>query len=296
MSSPQTENGFTRIANEILESVQRYKFTLNEMKIVMCVWRYTYGFQRKSHQLSLTFLMNHTGLGRTRINDSLKKLVESNVIVKIEQGGANATNSYMFNKNYNSWKIEKYTIFNSVQDDTSVQNDTSVRVDTDTSVQGDTSTSVQNDTSTSVQDDTQERKVKDNYKEIIKDNNKGLPLVDKSFGEIISFYEQNVGLISPHVSQEFGHLVDENNSELVLCALKKSVEVRPSNLLRYTQKILSNWKNQNIKTVEDVKKLDVLSKSSNVTNFSPPVYERNADDGKRDEQHSTKFGNVQLYK
>lgn len=296
LSSPQTENGFTRIANEILESVQRYKFTLNEMKIVMCVWRYTYGFQRKSHQLSLTFLMNHTGLGRTRINDSLKKLVESNVIVKIEQGGANATNSYMFNKNYNSWKIEKYTIFNSVQDDTSVQNDTSVRVDTDTSVQGDTSTSVQNDTSTSVQDDTQERKVKDNYKEIIKDNNKGLPLVDKSFGEIISFYEQNVGLISPHVSQEFGHLVDENNSELVLCALKKSVEVRPSNLLRYTQKILSNWKNQNIKTVEDVKKLDVLSKSSNVTNFSPPVYERNADDGKRDEQHSTKFGNVQLYK
>lgn len=125
---------------------------------------------------------------------------------------------------------------------------------------------------------------------------KPVVVVDKSFGEIISFYEQNVGLISPHVSQEFGHLVDENNSELVLCALKKSVEVRPSNLLRYTQKILSNWKNQNIKTVEDVKKLDGLSKLSNVTNFSPPVYERNADDGKRDEQHSTKFGNVQLYK
>ncbi|PIC81058.1 hypothetical protein CSV75_04575 [Sporosarcina sp. P18a] len=263
LSSPQTENGFTRIANEILESVQRYKFTLNEMKIVMCVWRYTYGFQRKSHQLSLTFLMNHTGLGRTRINDSLKKLVESNVIVKIEQGGANATNSYMFNKNYNSWKIEKYTIFNSVQDDTSVQNDTSVRVDTDTSVQDDTSTSVQNDTSTSVQDDTQERKVKDNYKESIKDNNKGLPMVDEYFGEVIKFYEQNIGLISPYVSQQIGYLVDESNSELVLLALKKSVEANANNKFKYARAIVDSWKSQNFKTIEDVENDEKRKANSN---------------------------------
>ena len=154
MASPQTENGFTRIANELLEAVQMYKFTLNEMKIVMCVWRYTYGFQRKSHELSLSFLMNHTGLGRTRINDSLKKLIESNVIIKMEQGRANSTNSYMFNKQYTTWKIERYALFTSVQNDTSVQFDTSVQNDTDTSVRDATNTSVQNDTSTSVQDDT----------------------------------------------------------------------------------------------------------------------------------------------
>ena len=258
MTGPQTENGFTRIANEILEAVQRYKFTLNELKIVMCVWRYTYGFQRKSHQLSLTFLMNHTGLGRTRINDSLKKLIESNVIEKIEQGRANATNSYMFNKHYNSWKLEKYALFASVQNDTSVQVDTSVQDDTDTSVQDDTNTSVQNDTSTSVQDDTQERKVKEILKKDIKTTTEKSSSVDNPFGKIISFYEQNFGLISPHVGQEFGFLADEYNDELVLCALQKSAEARPKNVIRYTQGILKNWANHNVKTVEDVRKLDEL--------------------------------------
>ncbi|WP_172369606.1 replication protein [Sporosarcina jiandibaonis] len=252
MASPQTENGFTRIANEILEAVQMYKFTLNELKIVLCIWRYTYGFQRKSHQLSLTFIMNHTGLGRTRINDSIKRLIESNVIKKMEQGRANSTNSYMFNKHYNSWKIEKYASFGSVQNDTSVQIDTSVRNDTDTSVQFATNTSVQNDTSTSVQDDTQERKVKESIKENIKDNRPSTVVIDNSFGEIVNFYEMNVGPITPHIGETLGEFVDEYSSALTLYALKRAVESKPRNLVSYTQGILRKWKSSNLKTIEQV--------------------------------------------
>ncbi|KAA0944107.1 DUF4373 domain-containing protein [Sporosarcina sp. ANT_H38] len=99
---------------------------------------------------------------------------------------------------------------------------------------------------------------------------KTVVVVDKSFGELISFYEENVGLISPHVSQELGYFVDDYNSELVFCALKKSVEARPKNLIRYTQGILKNWANHNVKTVEDVLKLEELAKTSNVTS----IYER----------------------
>lgn len=95
-------------------------------------------------------------------------------------------------------------------------------------------------------------------------------VVDNSFGEIISFYEQNVGLISPHVSQEIGFLVDDHNSELVMCALKKSVEARPKNIIRYAEGILKNWANHNVKTVEDVQKLEELFKKSKVTS----IYER----------------------
>lgn len=106
---------------------------------------------------------------------------------------------------------------------------------------------------------------------------KPVVVVDNSFGEIISFYEQNIGLISSHVSQEFGFLVDDYNSELVLCALKKSVEARAQNIIRYTQGILKNWAGQNVKTVEDVRKLDSLPKKSNVTSLfdaSPETLER----------------------
>ncbi|QNK87783.1 DUF4373 domain-containing protein [Sporosarcina sp. resist] len=128
---------------------------------------------------------------------------------------------------------------------------------------------------------------------------KPVVVVDQSFGELISFYEQNVGLISPHVSQEFGFLVDDYNSELVFCALKKSVEARPKNLIRYTQGILKNWANHNVKTVEDVQKLDELAKTSNVARVPViPVYERSEPDGvtsKRNEQNTSTFGDVQHY-
>lgn len=146
--SPQKENGFTSIANEILEATQQYKFTLNELKIVMCVWRFTYGFNRKSHQMSLSFFENQTGIGRKRLNDSLKKLVECNVLMK-ETGNAKYSNVYSFNKYYTDWKIEKYVSFAG-----------------DTSVQNATTTSVQGDTTTSVQDATQERKIKESIKDI----------------------------------------------------------------------------------------------------------------------------------
>src|SRR5690625_5575666 len=157
MAKPQIENGYTKIANEILEVVQHFKFTVNEMKLIMCIWRFTYGFQRKEHEMSLSFFEQHTGLTRGRVNKSLKDLKENNVIF-VQKGNAKKSNSYSFNKNYDEWKKEKYASFTSVQDDTttSLQNDTttSVQNDTTTSVQNDTTTSVQDDTATSVQDDT----------------------------------------------------------------------------------------------------------------------------------------------
>jgi phage replication O-like protein O len=160
MANPQRENGFTGIAHEILESIQMYKFSLNEIKIILCVFRFTYGFNRKEHEMSLSFFMKHTGLNRSRVNDSVRKLLEYNVLILAKKGNAKTSNSYAFNKDYDSWTIEKYSSFN----DTSNKLNTSVQIDT--SVQNDTSTSVQIDTSTSVQFDTQER----NNKESIKEN------------------------------------------------------------------------------------------------------------------------------
>ncbi|WP_342505895.1 replication protein [Sporosarcina sp. FSL K6-2383] len=176
MASPQKENGFTGIANEILEAVQKYKFSLNEMKIIMCVWRFTYGFNRKSHAMSLSFLENHTGLSRSRINASLKKLIEDNVLKKVEYGDAKRTNSYKFNKHYNTWGIEKYASFTSVQDVTV----TSVQIDTSNGVQNETTTSVQDVTVTSVQIDTQERKVKEILNKDIKTEEKKDAVEDDS--------------------------------------------------------------------------------------------------------------------
>lgn len=57
MANPQIENGYTAVANEILDNL--YKFSLNgtELKVISCIFRYTFGFHRKSHKLSASFMM-----------------------------------------------------------------------------------------------------------------------------------------------------------------------------------------------------------------------------------------------
>ncbi|ARK23279.1 hypothetical protein SporoP37_00290 [Sporosarcina sp. P37] len=84
-------------------------------------------------------------------------------------------------------------------------------------------------------------------------------VVDLGFGEIIRFYEKNVGPIVPHIADEFQHMVDENNSELVLLALKKSVEARPKKLISYLHGILRNWKSRNLLTAQDIEAHDAAN-------------------------------------
>lgn len=236
MANPQTDNGFTRIANEILESVYSRKFAANQLSILMVIWRYTYGFQRKSHEFSLMFLSDATGIERKSIKRSLDSLINSKVLIVVKEAGFTSARVLEFNKNYTQWAI----------DSRGGQSDPTTGGKVDPSPVG------ESDPTTGGCSDPQERKVKDNYKESIKDNNKGLPMVDEYFGEVIKFYEQNIGLISPYVSQQIGYLVDESNSELVLLALKKSVEANANNKFKYARAIVDSWKSQNFKTIEDV--------------------------------------------
>lgn len=283
MANPQTENGYTRIANELLEAVQQYKFTLNEMKIVMCVWRFTYGFQRTSHAMSLSFFENHTGITRSRVNAALKELVEKNVLKKAEQGNAKASNVYEFNKHYGEWNVEKYKIFDGV---TSDQNDTttSVRNDTITSDRNDTRGSVQDDTATSVQNDTQERKVKEILKKDIKTTTKKGPLVvDEGFAKLTNFYAENIGPLNRAIGDELSEMCDMLNSELALLALQKSVIANAKHKINYAFGILRSWNTQNFKTTSDVEQSESRNRNqsqrrgNNVTSLfeaSPETLER----------------------
>lgn len=141
-----------------------------------------------------------------------------------------------------------------------------------TSNVGDMSTECRHDDGRSTQSKIKKSKPKESKikqtkeKENTEDGNQGKkPLsvvVDKSFGEIISFYAQNIGSISPHIDKELRYLCEENDSTLVLIALQKSVEAKAKNVIRYTQGVLKNWANDDIKTIEDVKKNDLLPRKS----------------------------------
>lgn len=97
---------FTRIANELLEEVAKFKFNGTQFRIIMTVWRYTYGFRRKQHEMSLGFIENATGVDRSRIKKELNKLIETNVIEVVKEATFDKSRILSFNKDYEQWQIE----------------------------------------------------------------------------------------------------------------------------------------------------------------------------------------------
>lgn len=104
-----TKRNFTQIDNFILEDMQQFQITSNEYKVIMAVLRYTLGFHRGAHAMSVSFLEKATYLDRKNIRNALSSLRKHNVIKIIESGGVNGNSNILsFNKNFNEWTLKKY--------------------------------------------------------------------------------------------------------------------------------------------------------------------------------------------
>lgn len=101
MASPQKEKGYTAIANEILEAMAKIKLSPTQYRILFVVWRYTYGFNRKEHELSLSFLSVATNCDKRQLQRELKSLDEKKIIIQDIKSGA--YRKIRFNKNYSKW-------------------------------------------------------------------------------------------------------------------------------------------------------------------------------------------------
>lgn len=104
--NPQLEDGFTRLANEIMDVISRCKFNGTEFRIIMVIWRYTYGFNRKEHKMSANFIANAIGIDSSRVRKVLKNLIDSKVILVKKEATFNQPRVLSFNKKYDDWGVE----------------------------------------------------------------------------------------------------------------------------------------------------------------------------------------------
>lgn len=105
MANPQKENGFTPISNELLERIYSAPFYGSQLKIILLIFRYTYGFSRKSHSLSLSFIHGALGGNKRTIQRELQNLIDKNVISVISVASFNSSRELAINKDYESWSI-----------------------------------------------------------------------------------------------------------------------------------------------------------------------------------------------
>lgn len=103
MSEIDLNNGYVRIANRLLEVIYSSNFNATQLKILMMVMRFTYGFNRKSHNLSITFISNGTGISRRSIGQELRILIDAKVLDVFENHTATESREISINKDYKSW-------------------------------------------------------------------------------------------------------------------------------------------------------------------------------------------------
>jgi len=97
MGNPQKENGYTAIANEIIENLSKFtKISGMELRILLTVIRYTYGYNRKESELSLKFLAKAVNSSPRSVLRAIQKLEKLNMLERKDS-------FIRFIKNYNLW-------------------------------------------------------------------------------------------------------------------------------------------------------------------------------------------------
>lgn len=100
MASPQLENGFTRISNELLEAIIAFRWTSDvQPRLALHVARHTYGFRgrKKAHYASLAELAVALKESRSTVHRALQVLLAAKVLVRDEKGRLS------LNKDYEMW-------------------------------------------------------------------------------------------------------------------------------------------------------------------------------------------------
>jgi phage replication O-like protein O len=101
MASPQKENGYTAISNEILEKLAQTQISGNDRRILDVVIRKTYGFNKKQDKISLSQFVLATLLMKSVVCRGLTRLKSMNIIIRIANDDCTI---YQFNKDFDTWK------------------------------------------------------------------------------------------------------------------------------------------------------------------------------------------------
>ena len=101
--NPQKENGYTPIANELMDELCRINLTAYEWRVLLFIFRKTYGWRKISDIIALSQFQEGTGIQIPHICRTLTSLAKKNIIQKTKM--SKTETAYHFNKKYRSWII-----------------------------------------------------------------------------------------------------------------------------------------------------------------------------------------------
>jgi phage replication O-like protein O len=107
MASPQKENGYTQVANEILDALARIELPSTQLRMVLAIMRKTYGYHKSEDGISLAQFVEMLGMSRRAIIYNLQDLEAKGIVLvrRSRDGVKNNVNIIKFNKNYDTWVV-----------------------------------------------------------------------------------------------------------------------------------------------------------------------------------------------
>jgi phage replication O-like protein O len=103
MASPQKEDGYTPIANEIMDALCKTRIPGEERQVLDAILRKTYGWQKTSDKISMGQIAAMTGMKRQNVNRAIRSL-SSKMITRVIKSDDRGINLLEFNKNYEQWQ------------------------------------------------------------------------------------------------------------------------------------------------------------------------------------------------
>lgn len=103
VKGPQIENGYTKIADEFLEALIRYRGVSEQMRCFLFILRKTWGWEKKEDQIALSQFVAATGLTKPHICRALKSLEQQQLITA--KSGNTKAKIYRINKQFENWKL-----------------------------------------------------------------------------------------------------------------------------------------------------------------------------------------------
>ncbi len=263
MADVQKDNGYTPIAHEILEKMATIKLSPTQYRMIFIIWRYTYGFHRKEHNLSLSFLAESTGCDKRQIQRDLKRLEDRKIIKQSIKNGSYRIIS--FNKNYDEWDstIGETTNGNSTNGET-----TNGRI-TNPAIGETTNPTIGNSTNGTIGETTNQERYKDNFKYKSKDKRKdeeeeGDPIINL----LVSNKIVNPGELSSTISEDLNDITGtfgfEKPEKMIIEAIKDATRGN-GKTWKFIYNKLNLWRKQGIKTLDDLE--EHKERESNVRRF-----------------------------
>lgn len=94
--SPQLEDGYTKIVNEIVEALAMTTLSPYESQVLWAIFRKTYGWNKKEDKIPNSQLVSLTGIEKANVSRTVRKLVARNIVVKRD-------NKMSLQKDYTLW-------------------------------------------------------------------------------------------------------------------------------------------------------------------------------------------------